>query len=97
LLQLSRVFQLGLEDDLRSPGERALRLVSQIMVDKPMIFRRDEIRAPFGRMDDDDAAGGARPGRLDRHRLIRAERRQRSMRATGAAAAIAGELRLSSR
>jgi hypothetical protein len=85
LLQLSRVFQLGLEEDLRSPGEPALRLVSQIMVDKPMIFRRDEIRAPFGRIDDDDAAGGARPGRLDRHRLIRAERRQRSMRATGAA------------
>jgi mRNA interferase MazF len=29
-----------------------LRLVSQIMVDKPMTFRRDKIREPFGRMDD---------------------------------------------
>ena len=28
-----------------------LRLVSQIMVDKPMTFRRDRIRAPFGRTD----------------------------------------------
>ena len=30
-----------------------LRLVSQIMVDKPMTFRRDKIRSPFGRMDDE--------------------------------------------
>ena len=30
-----------------------LRLVSQIMVDKPMTFRRDKIKEPFGRMDDE--------------------------------------------
>lgn len=30
-----------------------LRLVSQIMVDKPMTFQRDKIREPIGRMDDD--------------------------------------------
>jgi mRNA interferase MazF len=30
-----------------------LRMVSQIMVDKPMTFRRDKIREPFGRMDDE--------------------------------------------
>ena len=30
-----------------------LRMVSQIMVDKPMTFRRDKIRKPFGRMDDE--------------------------------------------
>jgi mRNA interferase MazF len=30
-----------------------LRLVSQIMIDKPMTFRRDKIREPFGRMDDE--------------------------------------------
>ena len=30
-----------------------LRLVSQIMVDKPMTFRRDKIGEPFGRMDDE--------------------------------------------
>jgi mRNA interferase MazF len=30
-----------------------VRLVSQIMVDKPMTFRRDKVRAPFGRMDDE--------------------------------------------
>lgn len=30
-----------------------LRLVSQIMVDKLMTFRRDKIREPFGRMDDE--------------------------------------------
>jgi mRNA-degrading endonuclease toxin of MazEF toxin-antitoxin module len=35
-----------------SPGN-GLRLVSQIMVDKPMTYRRDKIRTPFGRMDDD--------------------------------------------
>jgi mRNA interferase MazF len=29
-----------------------LRRISQIMVDKPMTFRRDKIRASFGRMDD---------------------------------------------
>ena len=29
-----------------------LRRVSQIMIDKPMTFRRDKIREPFGRMDD---------------------------------------------
>jgi mRNA interferase MazF len=29
-----------------------LRRISQIMVDKPMTFRRDNIRAAFGRMDD---------------------------------------------
>ena len=30
-----------------------LRRISQIMVDKPMTFRRDKIRASFGRMDDE--------------------------------------------
>ncbi len=30
-----------------------LRLVSQIMVDKLMTYRRDKIQAPFGRMDDE--------------------------------------------
>lgn len=30
-----------------------LRLVSQIMIDKPMTYRRDKVREPFGRMDDD--------------------------------------------
>jgi mRNA interferase MazF len=30
-----------------------VRLVSQIMVDKPMTFRRDKVRAAFGRMDDE--------------------------------------------
>ncbi len=30
-----------------------LSLVSQIMVDKPMTIRRDKIRVPFGRMDDE--------------------------------------------
>lgn len=30
-----------------------LRLVSQIMVDKPMTFRRDKIRNSFGHMDDE--------------------------------------------
>lgn len=30
-----------------------LRLISQIMVDKPMIFRRDKVQEPFGRMDDE--------------------------------------------
>jgi len=29
-----------------------LRVVSQIMVDKPMTFWRDKIRTPFGRVDD---------------------------------------------
>jgi mRNA interferase MazF len=29
-----------------------LRRISQIMIDKPMTFRRDKARAPFGRMDD---------------------------------------------
>jgi mRNA interferase MazF len=29
-----------------------LRRISQIMVDKPMTFRRDKIRAPLGRVDD---------------------------------------------
>ncbi|MGF1477347.1 MAG: type II toxin-antitoxin system PemK/MazF family toxin [Geminicoccaceae bacterium] len=31
----------------------SLRLVSQIMVDKPMTFRRDKIREPFGRLEND--------------------------------------------
>jgi len=30
-----------------------LRKISQIMVDKPMTFRRDKIGAPIGRVDDD--------------------------------------------
>jgi len=30
-----------------------LRRISQIMVDQPMTFRRDKVRAPFGRMDDE--------------------------------------------
>lgn len=30
-----------------------LRKISQIMVDKPMTFRRDKIGAPIGRLDDD--------------------------------------------
>jgi mRNA interferase MazF len=30
-----------------------LRKVSQIMVDKPMTFRRDKIGAPIGRLDED--------------------------------------------
>jgi mRNA interferase MazF len=30
-----------------------LRKVSQIMIDKPMTFRRDKIGAPIGRLDDD--------------------------------------------
>lgn len=30
-----------------------LRLVSQIMVDKPMTFRRDKVRAPFGRIEEE--------------------------------------------
>jgi mRNA interferase MazF len=30
-----------------------LRKVSQIMVDKPMTYRRDKIGAPFGRLDDE--------------------------------------------
>ena len=30
-----------------------LRRISQIMVDKPMTFRRDKIRASIGRMDDE--------------------------------------------
>lgn len=30
----------------------ALRVVSQIMVDKLMTIRRDKVRAPFGRLDD---------------------------------------------
>jgi mRNA interferase MazF len=30
-----------------------LRKVSQIMVDKPMTFRRDKIGPPIGRLDDD--------------------------------------------
>jgi mRNA interferase MazF len=29
-----------------------LRRISQIMVDKPMTFRRDKIRTPLGRVDD---------------------------------------------
>lgn len=29
-----------------------LRRISQIMVDKPMTFRRDKIRVPLGRIDD---------------------------------------------
>ena len=33
--------------------DNGLRLVSQVMVDKPMTFRRDKIRAPFGRLDDE--------------------------------------------
>jgi mRNA interferase MazF len=30
-----------------------LSLVSQIMIDKPVTIRRDKIRPPFGRMDDE--------------------------------------------
>jgi mRNA interferase MazF len=30
-----------------------LRLISQIMVDKPMTFRRDKVQVRFGRMDDE--------------------------------------------
>ena len=37
-------------DPSRSNG---LRKVSQIMVDKPMTFRRDKIGPPIGRLDDD--------------------------------------------
>jgi mRNA interferase MazF len=33
--------------------DNGLRLVSQVMIDKPMTFRRDKIRAPFGRLDDE--------------------------------------------
>jgi mRNA interferase MazF len=53
---------LPLTSDIRSAPQfrvtvepsptNGLRLVSQIMVDKPMTFRRDKLRAPFGRMDD---------------------------------------------
>lgn len=32
--------------------DNGLRVVSQIMVDKPMTFRRDKMRPPFGRLDD---------------------------------------------
>jgi mRNA interferase MazF len=34
-------------------ADNDLRRISQIMVDKPMTFRRDKIRAPFGRLDDE--------------------------------------------
>jgi mRNA interferase MazF len=34
-------------------SDNGLRRISQIMIDKPMTFRRDKIRAPFGRMDDE--------------------------------------------
>lgn len=32
--------------------ENGLRVISQIMVDKPMTFRREKMRPPFGRIDD---------------------------------------------
>ena len=54
---------LPLTSDIRSAPQfrvtvepsptNGLRRVSQIMVDKPMTFRRDKIRAAFGRMDDE--------------------------------------------
>ena len=34
-------------------ADNGLRLVSQIMVDKPMTFRRGKLREPIGRMDDE--------------------------------------------
>jgi mRNA interferase MazF len=43
------LFRIAVEPS-RSNG---LRKVSQIMVDKPMTFRRDKIGASIGRLDDD--------------------------------------------
>lgn len=42
-------FRITVEPSLTN----GLRLVSQIMIDKPMTFRRDKIREPFGRMGHD--------------------------------------------
>ena len=54
---------LPLTSDIRSAPQfritvepspsNGLRLVSQVMVDKPMTFRRGKIQKPFGRMEDD--------------------------------------------
>jgi mRNA interferase MazF len=38
---------------VESSATNGLRRISQIMVDKPMTFQRDKLRASFGRMDDE--------------------------------------------